>query len=484
MTEPAIKRIQEELEAMLNDPPPCCTLLPMGDDIFRWNVEIQGPPGTPLEGGTYTLLVTFPSSYPISPPIFKFETRIFHPNITPSGNFFLSSQWAPGTSMAKVFLSIIALLSVPNPSYHPVSSWGLGNWEAALMLRDDPDKYNRVVRAMVETQRGGRTTRRVPSVKRRRVGLGSPSRIMASRAGEIEERGEDVAEGINNGDERGVGEDDEREGGAAGEGVVEDVVDDGVINEEGGAVEQSVGRLKSKMEVVHALQGDHRQFETVEKENGRLEDRLRQVEEENRALQDKLAALERLRQVEEQNKALQDKLAALERLKQVEEENRALQDKLAALETKNAQVAEKKPITKTESNSRSDCCKEACASLRALVESFKERAQMLLHSREQEELVRQNDLRASVGQAHKEDKGEHLAQEGDDGEALAREGAGEENFAQEGAGGEHLAHGGDGEQDLEQEENGADDVAENGVGGEDDAQAQEGEEDLAQEGVE
>ena len=311
------------------------------------------------------------------------------------------------------------------------------------MLREDPDKYNRVVRAMVATQRGGSTTRRVPSVKRRRVGLGSASRIMASCAGEIEERGEDVAEG-NNGDERGVGEDDEREGGAAGEGVVEDVVDDGVINEEGGAVEQSVGRLKSKMEVVHALQGDHRQFETVEKENGRLEDRLRQVEEENRALQ----------------------------------------DKLAALETKNAQVAEKKPITKTESNSRSDCCKEACASLRALVESFKERAQMLLHSQEQEELVRQNDLRASVGQAHKEDKGEHLAQEGDDGEALAREGAGEENFAQEGAGGEHLAHGGDGEQDLEQEEDGADDVAQVGVGGEHDAQAQDGEEDLAQEGVE
>merc|ERR1719204_2618430 len=195
------------------------------------------------------------------------------------------------------------------------------------------------------------------------------------------------------------------------------------------------------MEVVHALQGDHRQFETVEKENGRLE--------------------ERLRQVEDQNKALQDKLAALERLKQVEEENRALQDKLAALETKNAQVAEKKPITKTESNSRSDCCKEACASLRALVESFKERTQMLLHSREQEELVRQNDLRASVGQAHKEDKGEHLAQEG--------------------AGGEHLAHGGDGEQDLEQEEDGADDVAQVGVGGEHDAQAQDGEEDLAQE---
>jgi len=111
-----------------------------------------------------------------------------------------------------------------------------------------------------------------------------------------------------------------------------------------------MSRLESRME---AVQGVHRQLEKVKKENGRLEERLRQVEEENRALQ----------------------------------------DKLAALESKNAEVAEKKPITKTESNSRSDCCKEACASLRALVESFKEeRAQMLLQSQEQEEMVRQNDL--------------------------------------------------------------------------------------------
>ena len=100
------------------------------------------------------------------------------------------------------------------------------------MLREDPDNYNRMVRDMVARQRGGRTTRR--------VGRGSASRSMASRAGEIEGQGEDVAEETN-GDERGVGEDDEREGGAAGEAVVGDVVDDGVNNEEVGAVEQRVG---------------------------------------------------------------------------------------------------------------------------------------------------------------------------------------------------------------------------------------------------
>jgi len=232
MTELASKRIQKELAAMLNDPPPGCTLLQMGDDIFRWYVEIQGPPDSPFEGGTYTLLVTFPSSYPFKPPRVKFETRIFHPNINQAGDICLdtiSSQWAPSISMAQVLLSIIALLSDPNPS-DPI------NWEAARVLREDPDNYNRMVRDMVARQRGVRTTRR--------VGRGSTSRSMASNVGETEGQGEDVAEGTN-GDERGVGEDDEREGGAAGEGVVGDVVDDGVNHEEGGAVEQRGGGARN-----------------------------------------------------------------------------------------------------------------------------------------------------------------------------------------------------------------------------------------------
>ena len=63
---------------------------------------------------------------------------------------------------------------------------------------------------------------------------------MASHADETEGQGEDVAEETN-GDERGVGEDDEREGGAAGKVMVGDVVDDGVNNEEGGTIEQRVG---------------------------------------------------------------------------------------------------------------------------------------------------------------------------------------------------------------------------------------------------
>ena len=114
MSEFAAKRIQKELAAMLDDPPAGCALLQMGDDIFRWRVEVQGPPDSPFEGGAFTLLVTFPMTYPFKAPRVQFETRIFHPNINQSGDVCLdtlSTQWVPSFSMAQVnvnrFASII-----------------------------------------------------------------------------------------------------------------------------------------------------------------------------------------------------------------------------------------------------------------------------------------------------------------------------------------------------------------------------------------
>ena len=105
MSERALKRIQRELAAILDDPPPGCSLLQMGDDLFRWKVEVQGPPDSPFEGGTFTLLVIFPKTYPFQPPKVKFETRIFHPNINQSGDICLdtlAAQWVPSMSMAQV----------------------------------------------------------------------------------------------------------------------------------------------------------------------------------------------------------------------------------------------------------------------------------------------------------------------------------------------------------------------------------------------
>merc|ERR1712226_608642 len=70
-----------------------------------------------------------------------------------------------------------------------------------------------------------------------------------------------------------------------------------------------------------------------------------------------------------------------QRLREAEEENRALLSKVAALERKNAEILQE-PRNREESHSGSDCCKEACASLRALVESLKEERRVQMVTRE------------------------------------------------------------------------------------------------------
>lgn len=40
------------------------------------------PPDTPYAGGTYTVDIQIPDMYPFKSPIIKFETKIWHPNIS------------------------------------------------------------------------------------------------------------------------------------------------------------------------------------------------------------------------------------------------------------------------------------------------------------------------------------------------------------------------------------------------------------------
>lgn len=41
---------------------------------------ISGPEGTPYEGGIFVASLKFPKDYPLSPPVMKFTSPIFHPN--------------------------------------------------------------------------------------------------------------------------------------------------------------------------------------------------------------------------------------------------------------------------------------------------------------------------------------------------------------------------------------------------------------------
>ena len=43
---------------------------------------IKGPEGTPYEGGIFQINIDIPRQYPFEPPKMKFDTKIWHPNIS------------------------------------------------------------------------------------------------------------------------------------------------------------------------------------------------------------------------------------------------------------------------------------------------------------------------------------------------------------------------------------------------------------------
>jgi len=112
-----LKRLQKELEKMRAEPVVGIEAAPCGNNMFRWKGHIQGPEGSPYEGGRFELDIDMPTRYPLEPPKFKFRTPIFHPNVSARGDIcldVLKSQWSPALSLQKVLLSLSSLLTDPN----------------------------------------------------------------------------------------------------------------------------------------------------------------------------------------------------------------------------------------------------------------------------------------------------------------------------------------------------------------------------------
>jgi len=90
-------------------------------DIHRWQITITGPSTSPYAGGTFGMLLDLPTDYPFKPPVAKFTTRIYHPNITNDslGNICLAilkpDSWKPSTRLSAVLEAVRNLLAEPQP---------------------------------------------------------------------------------------------------------------------------------------------------------------------------------------------------------------------------------------------------------------------------------------------------------------------------------------------------------------------------------
>jgi ubiquitin-conjugating enzyme E2 G2 len=185
----ANRRLLQEYRALTNNPPEGITAGPVSeDDLLYWEAWIQGPEGTPFEGGVFPAELKFPKDYPLAPPTMKFVGgEVWHPNgvvshlfsdefrmscvalgadvcvVYPSGLVCISilhppgddpnhyehasERWSPIQSVEKILISVMSMLAEPNDE-------SPANVEAAKMWRDRRPEYEKRVRDNVRKMLG------------------------------------------------------------------------------------------------------------------------------------------------------------------------------------------------------------------------------------------------------------------------------------------------------------------------------------------
>lgn len=118
--------------------------------------KIFGPPESQYTGGIFSIDIVIPGDYPFVPPICKFITKIWHPNISSVTGVIcldiLKDQWAAAMTISSVLLSIQSFLSTPVPN-DPQDAVVANQYMTQRQMFDKTAKYWTYVYAMDEDNR-------------------------------------------------------------------------------------------------------------------------------------------------------------------------------------------------------------------------------------------------------------------------------------------------------------------------------------------
>lgn len=120
---------------------------PQENNLMCWEAVIFGPEQTPWEGGSFKLILEFTEEYPNKPPVVKFISNMFHPNIYADGKIcldILTNNWSPIYDVHAILTSIQSLLSDPNPD-------SPANAEASRLYTENIQEYFKRVKECVES---------------------------------------------------------------------------------------------------------------------------------------------------------------------------------------------------------------------------------------------------------------------------------------------------------------------------------------------
>ncbi|KAK9369758.1 P-loop containing nucleoside triphosphate hydrolase protein [Lipomyces kononenkoae] len=115
------RRIAKEMQDAQSDPESTIRLEMVSEsDISHLKGYFEGPPGTPYEGGHYQVDIEIPNDYPFKPPKMKFDTKVYHPNISSQTGAIcldiLKDTWSPVLTLKASLISLQSLLTSPEPN--------------------------------------------------------------------------------------------------------------------------------------------------------------------------------------------------------------------------------------------------------------------------------------------------------------------------------------------------------------------------------